>query len=46
MKSRNYVYDYEITRKRKFWNGLETFVNYAILTTVCVVVLATIYVVS
>ena len=31
MKSRNYVYDYEMTRKRKFWNGLEQVVNYGIL---------------
>ena len=38
MKSRNYVYEYEMTRKRKFWNGLEQVVNYGIAITFGVVV--------
>ncbi len=38
MKSKNYVYDYEMTRKRKFFNGLEQVVNYGIAVTFGVVV--------
>ena len=38
MKSRNYVYEYEMTRKRKFLNGLEQVVNYGITITFGVVV--------
>ena len=38
MKKRNYVYDYEITRKRKFLNGLEQVVNYGTAITFGVVV--------
>ena len=38
MKSKNYVYDYEITRKRKFLNGLEQVVNYGTAITFGVVV--------
>ena len=30
MKSRNYVYEYEMTRKRKFFKGLEQVVNYGV----------------
>ena len=33
MKKRNYVYDYEMTRKRKFYNKLEQVVNYGITIT-------------
>ena len=33
MKNKNYVYEYETTRKRRMLNGLETFVNYALLLT-------------
>ena len=38
MKSRNYVYDYEMTRKRKFYNNLEQVVNYGLAITFGVVV--------
>ena len=38
MKSRNYVYDYEMTRERKFFSGLEQVVNYGIAITFGVVV--------
>ena len=38
MKSRNYVYEYEMTRKRKFFRGLEQVVNYGIAITFGVVV--------
>ena len=38
MKSRNYVYDYEITRKRKFWDGVGQVVNYGLAITVGIVV--------
>lgn len=33
MKKRNYVYDYEITPKRKFLDRLETFINYSLAFT-------------
>ena len=33
MKSRNYVYDYEMTRKRIIFKGLEKMVNYGIAIT-------------
>ena len=38
MKSRNYVYEYEMTRKRKFLKGLEQVVNYGVAITFGVVV--------
>ena len=38
MKSRNYVYEYETTRKRKFFKGLEQMVNYGIVITFGVVI--------
>ena len=38
MKSRNYVYEYEMTRKRKFLSGLEQVVNYGIAITFGVVI--------
>ena len=40
MKKRNYVYDYEITRKRKFYNNLEQVVNYGTAITFGIVVLS------
>jgi len=39
MKKRNYVYDYEVTRKRKFWNRLEQVVNYGIVTIFATIIL-------
>ena len=33
MRKRNYVYDYEITPKRKFLDRLETFINYSLAFT-------------
>ena len=38
MKSRNYVYDYEITRKRIILKRLEKVVNYGIAITFATVV--------
>ena len=38
MKSRNYVYEYEMTRKRKFLSVLEQVVNYGIAITFGVVI--------
>ena len=38
MKKGNYVYDYEMTRKRKFYNKLEQVVNYGIAITFGVIV--------
>ena len=34
MKKRNYVYDYEITPQRKFWDNVQHLVNCAITITV------------
>ncbi len=39
MKNRNYVYEYEMTRKRRMLNGLETLVNWALLVTFSSIVL-------
>ncbi len=39
MKKRNYVYDYEMTRKRRFLNGLEQTVNYGITITFATIIL-------
>ena len=36
--SRNYVYEYEMTRKRKFFRRLEQVVNYGIAITFGVVI--------
>ena len=38
MKSRNYAYDYEMTRKRIIFKGLEKMVNYGIAITFATVV--------
>ena len=38
MKSKNYVYEYEMTRKRKFFRGLEQLANYGIAITFGVVI--------
>ena len=38
MKSRNYVYDYEMTRKRKVLKRLEQVVNYGIAITFATVI--------
>ena len=38
MKSRNYVYDYEMTRKRIVFKRLEKMVNYGIAITFATVV--------
>ena len=38
MKSRNYVYDYEMTRKRIIFKGLEKMVNYGIAITFATVI--------
>ena len=38
MKSRNYVYDYEMTRKRIVFKGLEKIVNYGLAITFGVIV--------
>ena len=40
MKSRNYVYDYEMTRKRIVLKRLEKVVNYGIAITFGVIVFA------
>jgi hypothetical protein len=31
MRNKNYVYEYETTRKRRMLNGLETLVNWSLL---------------
>jgi len=36
---KSYVYEYETTRKRKFWNGVEYFVNSALLFTFSAIIL-------
>ena len=36
---KSFVYEYETTRKRKFWDGVEYFVNHALLFTFSMIIL-------
>jgi len=42
MKNRNYVYEYEITRKRKFLKKVEQIVNYGIIITLSVIIFSSV----
>ena len=47
MRKRNYVYEYEITPKRKFLDRLETFINYSLaFTTIGIVLFITALLIS